>query len=218
MRLRNLSEVVDSHSVPLCQPHELFIHRNKCVEAADNVQVMLNRAPENNPPAFGQASSRGRDADEKRVGFSSRRFPITEQILETLENRDLASVSKNVLCCLSSLCTVDDAENLIAKVDDCTVCRLRTKRAEVPLRMFYGGVYLNIILAVFNLIPIPPLDGSHVVASLLPERIGLQYRQIGFLGIFLVILLMRNTAFYNFFGTIVSTIAFPFESIIRALI
>lgn len=86
------------------------------------------------------------------------------------------------------------------------------------VKMFYGGVYLNIILAVFNLIPVPPLDGSHVVASLLPDRVGDQYRQIGFFGIFLVILLMRNASFSSFFGSIVSTIAFPFEMIIRTLI
>jgi hypothetical protein len=53
---------------------------------------------------------------------------------------------------------------------------------------------------------------------LLPERVGNQYRQIGFFGIFLIILLMRNASFSNIFGSIVSTIAFPFEVIIRTFI
>ncbi len=57
--------------------------------------------------------------------------------------------------------------------------------------MFQAGIPLNIFLAVFNLIPVPPLDGSHVVASLLPERIAAQYRQVGFAGILLIIFLMR---------------------------
>ncbi len=86
------------------------------------------------------------------------------------------------------------------------------------IKMFYGGMYLNVWLAVFNLVPIPPLDGSHVVASLLPDRLSQQYRQVGFFGIFLIILVMRNAAFSSFLGSIVSTIAFPFESIVRALI
>lgn len=49
----------------------------------------------------------------------------------------------------------------------------------IPLRFGFAGeyakaldtvVYLNIILAVFNLIPVPPLDGSHVLAGLLPVQ------------------------------------------------
>jgi len=57
--------------------------------------------------------------------------------------------------------------------------------------MFYAGIPLNIFLAVFNLIPVPPLDGSHVIASLLPKRAAMQYRQVGFAGILLIIILMR---------------------------
>lgn len=39
-------------------------------------------------------------------------------------------------------------------------------------------VYINILLALFNLIPIPPLDGSKILAGLLPLRAGMRYREI----------------------------------------
>ncbi|MBW3660114.1 MAG: site-2 protease family protein [Gemmatimonadetes bacterium] len=49
------------------------------------------------------------------------------------------------------------------------------------------GIFLNFILAVFNLIPIPPLDGSHVVANLLPPRAAYAYRSMGQIGLFIVL-------------------------------
>ena len=52
------------------------------------------------------------------------------------------------------------------------------------------GILLNLWLAVFNLIPIPPLDGSHVVKYLLPPSWALRYQQIGFYGIFVLVLLL----------------------------
>ncbi len=82
------------------------------------------------------------------------------------------------------------------------------------IRMFYAGILLNSILAVFNLLPIPPLDGSHVVASLLPQEYGESYRRIGFFGIFVIILLMRVPAFKSAFMNFVALLLAPFESII----
>ncbi|MFW6078418.1 MAG: site-2 protease family protein [Gemmatimonadota bacterium] len=52
------------------------------------------------------------------------------------------------------------------------------------------GVLINLILAVFNLIPIPPLDGSHLVYHLLPARLGARYREMGRFGLLILIGIM----------------------------
>jgi Zn-dependent protease len=56
-------------------------------------------------------------------------------------------------------------------------------------RMAEFGMSINLILAFFNLIPIPPLDGSHVVYHLLPPEAGLRYRSIGRYGFLLIMAL-----------------------------
>jgi len=54
--------------------------------------------------------------------------------------------------------------------------------AAVLQRMAFYGMFLNPVLAFFNLIPVPPLDGSHVFYHLLPPELGLQYRRLYVLG------------------------------------
>ncbi len=54
-------------------------------------------------------------------------------------------------------------------------------------RMLLAGMYLNLVLAFFNLLPIPPLDGSHVLKHLLPPQAGLQFRAL-YRGGFLLVL------------------------------
>jgi Zn-dependent protease len=53
-------------------------------------------------------------------------------------------------------------------------------------RMMVFGVMLNFTLAIFNLIPIPPLDGSRLFYHALPERWGVRYLRLGRFG-FLVL-------------------------------
>lgn len=83
------------------------------------------------------------------------------------------------------------------------------------LRMFFGGIGLNIMLALFNLLPVPPLDGSHIAASLLPERFGTLFRKIGFFGIIALLLLMQFGPFVRAFSATIYTLMYPFEYLIN---
>lgn len=56
----------------------------------------------------------------------------------------------------------------------------------VVMEMGRFGILINIVLALFNLLPIPPLDGSHVMYHLLPPRLGMKYREVGRYGMLLV--------------------------------
>ena len=51
-------------------------------------------------------------------------------------------------------------------------------------------ITINVFLALFNLLPIPPFDGSHIVEGLLPERAARQYERLRPLGFPLVLLLI----------------------------
>lgn len=53
-------------------------------------------------------------------------------------------------------------------------------------------VQLNLLLAIFNLIPIPPLDGSKVFALILPEKEARAYLALGSIGIFIIFFLLLS--------------------------
>jgi Zn-dependent protease len=56
--------------------------------------------------------------------------------------------------------------------------------------MLVIGIGINLMLIAFNLLPIPPLDGSHVVKHLLPRPLAVRYQQIGSLGLVILIALL----------------------------
>lgn len=61
---------------------------------------------------------------------------------------------------------------------------------EVVASMMQYGILINLVLAFFNLIPIPPLDGSHVLYHLLPPQLGMRYRELGRYGMLILMMLL----------------------------
>lgn len=53
-----------------------------------------------------------------------------------------------------------------------------------------AGILINLVLAFLNLIPIPPLDGSRVVTSLLPPKMTISYSKIEPYGFFIILILL----------------------------
>lgn len=70
------------------------------------------------------------------------------------------------------------------------------------------GIMINLILAIFNLIPIPPMDGSRVFISFLPRKIAHVYRKIEPYGFFIIMFLFTTGFFKWFIMPLVDTTLF----------
>lgn len=73
--------------------------------------------------------------------------------------------------------------------------------------MSQAGVFVNLILGVFNLVPIPPLDGANILAGFLPRRLAYKYLSFGRYGVLLILGLVVAS---NIFGlNILGALIFP---------
>lgn len=81
--------------------------------------------------------------------------------------------------CTVLFAVVGEAYVIVGRVGISTVDTLQ--------RMLVWGIQLNLILAFFNLIPIPPLDGSRLFYHLLPPAWGARYRSLDRFGLLLVL-------------------------------
>ena len=72
-------------------------------------------------------------------------------------------------------------------------------------------ILINIFLALFNLLPIPPFDGSHIVQGLLPRSMAAQYAKLQQVGMFLLIALIAITWAFPDSGVIENVVLPPVE-------
>ena len=117
------------------------------------------------------------------INFSALRSPKKDMLWVAL-----AGPGVNLLMAIGWLITVAIANTL-----------------NIPFLEFMGGagIFVNLLLAIFNLLPIPPLDGGRVISSLLPGRLAYQYDQLEPYGLFILVGLLFLGVFQNIIWPII---------------
>jgi Zn-dependent protease len=85
--------------------------------------------------------------------------------------------------------------NLLLAIVAAVVIRLGLVESGFVLNSLLYFIQINVLLFVFNLIPIPPLDGSHILFALLPGdnyRLQAQLSQYGFLVLMLLVFIVPS--------------------------
>jgi Zn-dependent protease len=79
--------------------------------------------------------------------------------------------------------------------------------APVISDIFFGSILVNLVLAAFNLIPIPPLDGSRILFGLLPRDLAAKYMSIERYGFIILYILIWMGFLDNFVNPLVVILA-----------
>lgn len=76
------------------------------------------------------------------------------------------------------------------------------------------GIAINLVLGVFNLLPLPPLDGSRVVTALLPNYLAYQYNKLEHYGLYILLGLLFLGVFEYVVLPIVNTLQYAMFALI----
>jgi len=89
------------------------------------------------------------------------------------------------------------AANLALALILSLICRIITIPLSLAAIVLFYGVTINLILAFFNLIPVPPLDGSRILTGLLSEEYAYKLSRLEPFG-FIIILILIMSGLLNF--------------------
>ena len=113
----------------------------------------------------------------------------------------VAGPATNLILAAVSLACLRLMEAVAPHVRTVALISLETG-ARQPIGPVWAGVtflvamlLINMILGIFNLLPIPPLDGAGIVSGFLPEPVAQRYGQLGKVGFFLIVILLWAGAF-----------------------
>lgn len=67
-----------------------------------------------------------------------------------------------------------------------------------------NAAYINLALGIFNLMPVPPLDGSKIFALLLPESIANAFMSLGTIGLIIILFLFMSSGFGGIISSLLS--------------
>lgn len=71
--------------------------------------------------------------------------------------------------------------------------------SSLVVNLLWYGVFFNVFLFAFNLLPIPPLDGSHILFDLFPNKLTAKYLNIGFYGTIILLAFIYSPLWKYFF-------------------
>jgi len=77
-----------------------------------------------------------------------------------------------------------------------------------------AGIMINSILMILNLLPILPLDGGRIVASLLPPRLAMPYARTEPWGLFIIVGLLASGLLGSIIGPVLSTFQYIIVSLV----